>query len=95
MLPHAAPDAWKWMQSHPDNLISQSLFMRPGDVPKADAHTLFGSQMPSWMRTMSDVFMGSNGFGNTYTNAFGTRGLILPTATPLFLRLKRRSRPPR
>lgn len=73
VLPAVAPDAWKWMQANPNNLISQSLFMRPGDVPKADAHTLAGTQMPSWMRTMSDVFMGSNGFGNTYTNAFGTR----------------------
>jgi hypothetical protein len=64
---------WSWMQANPDNLISQSLFMRPGDVPKADLHTVIGSQMPSYMRTMSDVFLGSNGFGNTYTNAFGTR----------------------
>lgn len=64
---------WTWMQENPDNIISQSLFMRPGDVPKADLKTVVGSQLPSYMRTMSDAFLGSDGFGNTYTNAYGTR----------------------
>lgn len=73
VLPKVAPDAWKWMQANPDNLVSQSLFPRPGDVPKADLHSVVATQMPSYMRTFSDVFMGSDGFGNVYTNAFGTR----------------------
>jgi hypothetical protein len=64
---------WGWLQSHPNNVINQTLFMRPGDIPKGDIHTLAGTQLPSWMRTLSDAFLGSNGFGNTYTNAFGTR----------------------
>jgi hypothetical protein len=72
-LPSFFPEGWKWMQAHPDNLLSQSLFMRPGDIPKADAKTIAGSQIPSWWRQASDVLLGSDGFGNTYTNAFQVR----------------------
>jgi hypothetical protein len=59
----------------PKNPINELIFTRPGDVPKSDLKSLAADvlPMPSYMKQASDVVLGENGFGNTYTNAFATR----------------------
>jgi hypothetical protein len=65
---------WNIVASHPDNIVSQSLLPQ-GGVPKADLNSLVGSQLPSYMKKLSDAVFGSSpmAFGNVYATAFGTR----------------------